>query len=201
MNVKDVLKSIRKTDERLAEARRLLAAAEERRAVFEDNLAASLAEGREPSEKELAQAGAVTVEVEARRRAVSRLETERARLIDDLAAARVRELNEQAERAEKEVREMENKAFDSLQRAGAALGLRDTVPIALILRAGGLVPADPRDVDGFGEHFWSVDGSRWAELCAKARELRSRAQTISTHPMHKQEEINRLLGEDAPQNA
>jgi len=69
MNVKDTLKEIRETDARLAEARRALAAAEERRSAIEDNLAAALAEGNEPNETALAEAGGIAVEVEARRRA------------------------------------------------------------------------------------------------------------------------------------
>ena len=201
MSTKEVLKSIRKTDERLAEARRALAAAEERRIALEDSLAASLAEGREPSEKELAQAGAIAVETEARRRAVSRLEQERTRLIEALIGARVRELNEEALRAEREVAKMEDEAFQHLQKARGALGLTSPIPLALVLRAGGLVPADPRDLSGFGDHFWTVDGSKWAELSAKARELRSRAETFVHHPVHRQEEIARLLGEEVTQNA
>jgi hypothetical protein len=201
MNVKDTLKEIRKTDERLREAKRLLAAAEARRSALEDNLAVALAAGGEPSEKELAQAGACAIEVEARRRAVSRLDAERARLVEDLLKARIAELREEAQRAEREVAKMQDEAFQYLQKAGSALGLKDPVPLALVLRAGGLVPADPRDLTGFGDHFWSVDGSRWAELSAKARELRGRADTIANHPVHRQEEIARLLGEEVPQNA
>jgi len=201
MSTKEVLKSIRKTDERLASARRALAAAEARRSALEDNLAALLAEGNEPNEKELAEAGAIAIEVQARQRAVSRLEQERTRLVEDLLEARVRELRQQAEAAEKEIAKMEREAFDALQRAASALGLKDPVPLALILRAGGLVPANPRDLTGFGDHFWSVDGSRWAELSAKARELRSRAETFLHHPVHRQEEIARLLGEEVTQNA
>jgi hypothetical protein len=201
MSVKEVLKKIRETDARLAEARRALAAAEARRATLEDNLAVALAEGREPSEKDLAQAGAIAVETEARRRALARLEQERTRLVEALIDARVRELREEAQRAERETAKMEREAFDALQKAGAALGLTSPIPLALILRAGGLVPADPRDLSGFGDHFWSVDGSRWAELSAKARELRGRADTIANHPVHRQEEIARLLGEEVTQNA
>ena len=201
MSTKEVLKSIRQTDARLREAKRLLAVAEERRIALEDSLAAGMAEGREPSETELGQAGACAVETEARRRAVSRLEQERTRLIDALIDARVRELRQQADAAEKEIAKMEREAFDALQKAGAALGLKDPIPLALILRAGGLVPADPRDLSGFGDHFWSVDGSKWAELSAKARELRGRAETFLHHPVHRQEEIARLLGEEVTQNA
>jgi len=202
MSVKEVLKKIRETDARLAEARRALAAAEERRSALEDSLAAGMAEGREPSGTELGQAGAIAIEVQARQRAVSRLEQERTRLVEALIEARGHELRQQAETAEKEIAKMEREAFDALQKAGAALGLKDPVPLALVLRAGGLVPADPRDLSGFGDHFWSVDGSRWAELSAKARELRGRADTIANHPVHQREEIQRLLGsEEVPQNA
>jgi len=201
MTVKDTLKSIRKVDERLREAKRLLAAAEERRSALEDNLAVALAAGAEPSQKELAEAGAIAVETAARQRALARLEQERTRLIEALIEARVRELREEAQRAEREVSKMEDEAFQYLQKAGGALGLKDPVPLALILRAGGLVPADPRDLTGFGDHFWSVDGSRWGELRAKAQELRSRAETFLHHPVHRQEEIARLLGEEVPQNA
>jgi len=201
MSTKEVLKSIRQTDARLREAKRLLAVAEERRIALEDSLAAGMAEGREPSETELGQAGACAVETEARRRAVSRLEQERTRLVEALIEAQVRELREEALRAEREVAKMQDEAFQYLQKAGAALGLTSPIPLALVLRAGGLVPADPRDLSGFGDHFWSVDGSKWAELSAKARELRSRADTIANHPVHRQEEIARLLGEEVPQNA
>jgi hypothetical protein len=201
MNVKDTLKEIRKTDERLREAKRLLAAAEARRSALEDNLAVALAAGGEPSQKELAEAGAIAIEVQARQRAVSRLEQERGRLVEDLLKARIAELNEEALRAEREVAKMQDEAFQYLQKAGAVLHLKDPVPLALVLRAGGLVPADPRDLSGFGDHFWSVDGSKWAELSAKARELRSRAEVIANHPVHRQEEIARLLGEEVPQNA
>jgi len=201
MSTKEVLKSIRKTDERLAEARRLLAAAEARRSAVENNLASLLAEGNEPSEKSLTEAGAIAVETAARQRAVSRLEQERGRLVEDLLKARIAELNEEALRAERETAKMEREAFDALQKAASALGLRSPIPIALILRGGGLVPRDPRDLSGFGDHFWSVDGSKWAELSAKARELRSWADTIANHPVHKREEIARLLGEEVPQNA
>ena len=201
MNVKDTLKEIRKTDERLREAKRLLAAAEERRSALEDSLAAALAAGGEPSQTELTQAGACAVEAEVRQRALARLEEERAKLIDDLIEARVGELREEAQRAEREVAKMQDEAYQYLQKAGNALGLKDPVPLALVLRAGGLVPADPRDLSGFGDHFWSVDGSRWAELSAKARELRGRAETFVHHPVHKREEIQRLLGEEVTQNA
>jgi seryl-tRNA synthetase len=201
MSVKEVLKKIRETDARLAEARRALAAAEARRSALEDNLAALLAEGNEPNEKKLAEAGTLFVEVEARRRALARLEQERTRLVENLLEARVRELREEAQRAEKEVAKMQDEAYAHLQKAGSALGLKDPVPLALVLRAGGLVPADPRDLSGFGDHFWSVDGSRWAELSGKARELQARAEVIASHPLHKREEIQRLLGEEVPQNA
>jgi len=196
MSVKEVLKKIRETDARLAEARRALAAAEERRSALEDSLAAGMAEGREPGEKELAEAGTLFVEVEARRRAVSRLEQERTRLVEALIDARIAELRQQAEAAEKEIAKMEREAFDALQKARGALGLTSPIPLALVLRAGGLVPSDPRDLTGFGDHFWTVDDSKWAQLSAKARELRSRAETFVHHPVHRQEEIARLLGEE-----
>jgi DNA repair exonuclease SbcCD ATPase subunit len=201
MSVKEVLKKIRETDARLAEARRALAAAEQRQATLEDDLAALLAEGREPSEKELAQAGAIAVETAARQRALARIEQERAKLIDALIDARVRELREEAQRAEREVAKMEDEAFQHLQKAGAALGLRSCPPLALLLRAAPLVPANPRDVDGPVDRFWSIDNSRWAELSAKARELRNRAETFLHHPIHRQQEIARLLGEEVTQNA
>jgi len=201
MNVKEVLKKIRETDARLREAKRLLAAAEARRSAIEDNLAAGMAEGREPSGTELGQAGACAVEVQARQRAVSRLEQERTRLVENLLEARVHELREAAERAEREVQKMQEEAYQYLQKVGGALGLTSPIPLALVLRAGGLVPANPRDLSGFGDHFWTVDGSRWAELSAKARELRGRADTIANHPVHRKEEIARLLGEEVTQNA